>query len=202
MDFVTHYLEEVALVASKLDPGAIDRLVSLLCEVRAVGGRLFVLGVGGSAANASHAVSDFRTLTGLEAYTPTDNVSELTARINDAGWESAYAAWLRASHLTLYDGVVILSVGGGDPQRRVSLPLIRAMEYARGTGAKIGAIVGRDGGAAAKLADVCVIVPTVNPAHVTPHTEAFQAVLWHLLVSHPRLKVALTKWEALDETLR
>lgn len=201
MGFVSQYLQEVREVAARLDPAEVERLVELLVSV-AGQGRLFILGIGGSAANASHAVNDFRTLAGFEAYTPTDNVAELTARINDDEWESVYAAWLRASHLTDHDGVLILSVGGGDEVRGVSVPLIHAIRYAKEIGASVGAIVGRDGGYAAFGADVCVIVPTVNPAHVTVHTEAFQAVLWHLLVSHPRLRTTSPKWESVDETLR
>jgi D-sedoheptulose 7-phosphate isomerase len=199
MQFVTRYLDEVAQVAGRLDRGAIGRLVDLLVDVRERGGRLFILGVGGSAGNASHAVNDFRKLVGLEAYTPTDNVSELTARINDDGWDTAYANWLKGSRLGPRDGVLVLSVGGGDAERNFSTNLVRAIEYAKSVGARVGGIVGRDGGFTAKMADACVIVPTVNPETVTPHTEAFQAVLWHLLVSHPRLQKAPTKWESLQQ---
>lgn len=199
MEFVRRYLDEVAQVASRLDRAAIGRLIDLLVDVRERGGRLFVLGVGGSAGNASHAVNDFRKLVGLEAYTPTDNVSELTARINDDGWDTAYANWLKGSRLGPGDCVLVFSVGGGDPERNVSTNLVRAVEYAKSVGARVGGIVGRDGGFTAKMADACVIVPTVNPETVTPHTEAFQAVLWHLLVSHPRLRKAPTKWESLQQ---
>ena len=199
MDFVTRYLEEVAQVASRLDRAAIGRLIDLLVNVRERGGRLFILGVGGSAGNASHAVNDFRKLVGLEAYTPTDNVSELTARINDDGWERAFADWLKGSRLGPDDAVCVLSVGGGDVERGVSVNLVRALEYARSVGARICGIVGRNGGFTAKVADACVVIPTVNPESVTAHTEAFQAVVWHLLVSHPRLKVAPMKWESLGE---
>ena len=197
MDFVTRYLDQVGQVAARLDRGAISRLVDLLADVRQSGGRLFILGVGGSAGNASHAVNDFRKLVGLEAYAPTDNVSELTARINDEGWDTAYANWLRGSHLVARDGVLVFSVGGGDAERNVSVNLVRAIEYAKAVGARVGGIVGRDGGFTAKMADACVIVPTVDPETVTPHSEAFQAVIWHLLVSHPRLRVAPAKWESL-----
>lgn len=186
--FVDEYLSEVAQIAAQLDRRAIEKVVDLLVDIRAIGGRLFILGVGGSAANASHAVNDFRTLAGLEAYAPTDNVAELTARINDHGWESAYVEWLIASHLGPRDGVLIFSVGGGDVARGVSLPLVAAVKYARLNQTRIAGIVGRDGGVTAQHATACVIVPTIHPDRITPHTEAFQAVLWHLLVSHPRLR--------------
>jgi D-sedoheptulose 7-phosphate isomerase len=197
VDFVTRYLDQVGQVAARLDRGAISRLVDLLVDVRQSGGRLFILGVGGSAGNASHAVNDFRKIVGLEAYAPTDNVSELTARINDEGWDTAYANWLKASRLVARDGVLVFSVGGGDAERNVSVNLVRAIEYAKAAGARVGGIVGRDGGFTAKMADACVIVPIVDPATVTPHSEAFQAVIWHLLVSHPRLQAAPAKWESL-----
>ena len=197
MDFVAQYLDQVGQVAARLDRSAIGRLVDLLVEVRESGGRLFILGVGGSAGNASHAVNDFRKIVRLEAYAPTDNVSELTARINDEGWDTAYASWLEGSRLGARDVVLVLSVGGGDAKRNVSANLVRAIEYAKSVGARVGGIVGRDGGFTAKMADACVIVPTVDPENVTPHTEAFQAVIWHLLVSHPRLRQATTKWESL-----
>ena len=197
MDFVARYLDQVGQVAARLDRGAISRLVDLLIDVRQCGGRLFILGVGGSAGNASHAVNDFRKIVGLEAYAPTDNVSELTARINDEGWDTAYANWLKVSRLVARDGVLVFSVGGGDAERNVSVNLVRAIEHAKAVGARVGGIVGRDGGFTAKMADACVIVPTVDPETVTPHSEAFQAVIWHLLVSHPRLRVATAKWESL-----
>ena len=197
MDFVTRYLDQVGEVAARLDRSAISRLVDLLADVRQSGGRLFILGVGGSAGNASHAVNDFRKIVGLEAYAPTDNVSELTARINDEGWETAYANWLKVSRLVARDGVLVFSVGGGDAERNVSVNLVRAIEHAKAVGARVGGIVGRDGGFTAKMADACVIVPTVDPETVTPHSEAFQAVIWHLLVSHPRLQAARAKWESL-----
>jgi D-sedoheptulose 7-phosphate isomerase len=197
MEFVARYLDEVAQITARIDRQAVSRLVDTLARVRAGGGRLFVLGVGGSAANASHAVNDFRKLTGLEAYTPVDNVSELTARINDDGWESSFANWLAGSRLTERDGVLVFSVGGGDAERNVSVNLVRAVEYAKSVGATVCGVVGRTGGFTAKMADVCVIVPTVNEQTVTPHTEAFQAVIWHLLVSHPRLQTVPAKWESL-----
>lgn len=198
MDFVARFLDEVVQVARRVDREAVSRLVDVLASVRAGGGRLFVLGVGGSAANASHAVNDFRKLAALEAYTPVDNVSELTARINDDGWDASFAGWLARSRLGRLDAVLVLSVGGGDPERKVSVNLVRAVEYARTVGARVCGIVGRDGGFTAKAADVCVIVPTVNAETVTPHTEAFQAVIWHLLVSHPRLQATPARWESLE----
>jgi D-sedoheptulose 7-phosphate isomerase len=197
VDFVTRYLDQVSQVAARLDRGAIGRLVDLLADVRQSGGRLFILGVGGSAGNASHAVNDFRKIVGLEAYAPTDNVSELTARINDEGWDTAYANWLKGSRLIARDCLLVFSVGGGDAERNVSVNLVRAIEHAKAVGARVGGIVGRDGGFTAKMADACVIVPTVDPATVTPHSEAFQAVVWHLLVSHPRLQATPAKWESL-----
>jgi D-sedoheptulose 7-phosphate isomerase len=195
-EFTGQYLREVVRIAEQLDAAAIDKLVAALAATRARGGRLFILGVGGSAANASHAVNDFRKIAGFEAYAPTDNVSELTARTNDEGWAGVFESWLRGSRLRADDCVLVFSVGGGDLEKNVSPNLVLALEYARSVGAAIAAIVGRDGGHAARLADACVIVPTVNPAHVTPHTEAFQAVVWHLVVSHPALKQAPTKWES------
>ena len=196
MTFTEQYLSEASQVIEQLDTKAIDQVVELLAETRARGGRLFILGVGGSAANASHAVNDFRKLAGLEAYTPTDNVSELTARINDEGWASAFEGWLRVSRLGSDDLVLVFSVGGGNLEKNISPNLVAAVEYAKRVGARVVGVVGRDGGYTAQVADACVIVPTVNSAHVTPHTEAFQAVIWHLLVSHPQLKAAQTKWES------
>jgi len=195
-EFTTAYLRETARVVELLDAAAIDKLVAVLEATRARGGRLFILGVGGSAANASHAVNDFRKLAGFEAYAPTDNVSELTARTNDDGWASVFESWLRGSRLRADDCVLVFSVGGGNLEKNVSPNLVLALQYARAVGAAVAAIVGRDGGYAAQVADACVIVPTVNPAHVTPHTEAFQAVVCHLLVSHPALKQTPTKWES------
>lgn len=197
MSFVRQYLEETARIVEQLDQAAIERLAALLAQVREAGGRLFILGVGGGAAHASHAVNDFRKIAGMEAYAPTDNVSELTARTNDEGWATVFEAWLRTSRLSSRDAVLVFSVGGGDAARGVSPNLVRALDYARSVGARIGGVVGRDGGHTARLAEACVLVPVVNPEHVTPHTEAFQAVIWHLLVSHPLLKRESTRWESL-----
>ena len=195
-EFSNKYLQEAGQILQQLDAAAIDKVVSVLAGTRSRAGRLFILGVGGSAANASHAVNDFRKICGLEAYAPTDNVAELTARTNDEGWPSVFEAWLRTSRLRADDCVLVFSVGGGNLEKNVSPNLVLALQYARLVGAKIAAIVGRDGGYAAQVADACVVIPTVNPAHVTPHTEAFQAVVWHLVVSHPDLKQAETKWES------
>jgi D-sedoheptulose 7-phosphate isomerase len=191
------FLREAREVLAALDTGAIEGLARLLVEVRDRGGRLFVLGVGGSAANASHAVNDFRKLAEIEAYAPTDNVSELTARTNDDGWDSAFAGWLRVSKLGRRDLVLVLSVGGGDLERNVSPNLVRALQYAREVGCPIGGIVGLSGGYTARVADCCVVVPTVNPKTATPHAEAVQAVVWHLLVSHPAVQRAQARWESL-----
>jgi len=196
MNFTQQFLEEVQRVVAQLNVDAIEKAADELAHVRERGGRLFILGVGGSAGNAGHAVNDFRKICGFEAYAPTDNVSELTARTNDDGWATIFAEWLKGSHLNAKDGLLILSVGGGNLEKNVSPNLVSAIQVAKRTGASIIGIVGRDGGYTAKEATACVIVPTVNPAHVTPHSEAFQAVLWHLLVSHPKLKVAQTKWES------
>jgi D-sedoheptulose 7-phosphate isomerase len=196
MNFARQFLNEAAEIAGKLDTAAIDRLVQLLVETRKSGGRLFVLGVGGSAGNASHAVNDFRKITGIEAYAPTDNVSELTARTNDEGWSTVFERWLRVSRLSADDMILVFSVGGGDLERQVSPNLVEALKYAHTVGARIGGIVGRDGGYTARVAGACVLVPVVNPVHVTPHSESFQAVVWHLLVSHPDLKQEQTKWES------
>ena len=195
VSFSEQFLEEAAAVIRGLDRAAIEKLAGLLEATRAHGGRLFILGVGGSAANASHAVNDFRKIAGIEAYAPTDNVSELTARTNDEGWATVFSAWLRVSRLRYEDMLLVLSVGGGNLEKNVSPNLVAALEYARQIGARIGGIVGRDGGYTAKVADACVVVPTVNPDHITPHSEAFQAVVWHLLVSHPKVKASQTKWE-------
>jgi D-sedoheptulose 7-phosphate isomerase len=196
MSFAREYLQEVRQVADELNIDALEKMAELLAAIRARKGRLFVLGVGGSAANASHAVNDFRKICGLECYAPTDNVSELTARTNDEGWSSVFAEWLKGSGLSPADGILVLSVGGGDFAKNVSPNRVAALDLAKNVGAAILGIVGRDGGYTCKLADVCVIVPTVSAAHVTPHSEAFQAVVWHLLVSHPKLKLSETKWES------
>ena len=197
-EFVRDYLLEVARIAERLDPALIERAVDLLSATRSRGGRVFLLGVGGSAANASHAVNDLRKIAGMEAYAPTDNVSELTARINDDGWGAAFADWLRASRLSGDDLVFVLSVGGGDVDRNVSPNIVHALRHAKERGAAILGIVGRAEGFTPQVADVCIVVPAVNPAHVTPHAEVFQAVLWHLMVSHPKLRRAKTRWESLE----
>jgi D-sedoheptulose 7-phosphate isomerase len=196
MTFTQQFLAEAGRIIELLDQDSIERTAAVLAQTRERGGRLFILGVGGSAANASHAVNDFRKIAGIECYAPTDNVSELTARTNDEGWASVFAEWLKGSRLKSTDTLLILSVGGGNLEKQVSPNLVAALDYARECGAKIAGIVGRDGGYTARVADACVIVPTVNPAHVTPHSEAFQAVVWHLLVSHPALKATETKWES------
>ena len=196
MSFVQQYLEETQKVVAGLNVVALDKCVDELAKVRERGGRLFILGVGGSAANASHAVNDFRKICGFEAYAPTDNVSELTARTNDEGWSTVLSEWLKGSRLNGKDGLLVFSVGGGNLEKNVSPNLVSAVQLAKQAGASIVGIVGRDGGYTAKEASACVIVPTVNPDHVTPHSEAFQAVVWHLFVSHPKLKVNKTKWES------
>jgi D-sedoheptulose 7-phosphate isomerase len=197
LSFTDSYLGECGEIIRLLDRGAIEALLALLVRTRARGGRLFILGVGGSAANASHAVNDFRKLAAMEAYAPTDNVSELTARTNDEGWATVFERWLQISRLRPDDMVLVLSVGGGDVDNNVSPNLVAALKYAKTVGARIGGIVGRDGGFTAKVADAVVIVPNVNRARVTPHSEEFQALIWHLLVSHPDLKRDTTKWESM-----
>ncbi len=196
MQFIKQFLSEANQIIEQLDALQIQRAVDLLATARQEEGRLFILGVGGSAANASHAVNDFRKIVGIEAYAPTDNVSELTARTNDEGWSTIFAKWLEVSRLKAKDLLLILSVGGGNLEKNVSPNLVSALQYAKQIGSKVLGIVGRDGGYTAKVADACVIIPTPNPENTTPHAEAFQAVVWHLLVSHPKLKVAQTKWES------
>ena len=196
MSFTKQFLTEVQQLTAQLDEAAIEKCAAELAAIRERGGRLFILGVGGSAANASHAVNDFRKICGFEAYAPTDNVSELTARTNDEGWATIFAEWLKGSRVNAKDGLLIFSVGGGNLEKNVSPNLVSAIQVAKQAGASIVGIVGRDGGYTAKAATACVIVPTVNPVHVTPHSEAFQAVIWHLFVSHPKLKVGQTKWES------
>ena len=195
MSLVKAYFAEATRILELIEPSAVERLLAELVSVRARGGRLFVLGVGGSAGNASHAVNDFRKICGIEAYTPTDNVSELTARVNDDGWESTFAAWLAVSKLRAEDMLLVFSVGGGNREQNVSPNLVRALEYGQAIGCRIGGIVGRDGGYTAQVAHACVLIPTVNSAAVTPHSEAFQAVIWHFLVSHPDLMQNAMKWE-------
>jgi D-sedoheptulose 7-phosphate isomerase len=196
MSYSHQHLQEAAQIISQLDTETCERAVRLLSDVRARGGRLFVVGVGGSAANASHAVNDFRKIAGLESYAPTDNISELTARTNDEGWPSIFVEWLKGSRLSRNDALLVLSVGGGDTEKNISPNIVAALQLAKERGAAILGIVGRDGGYTSKVADVAIRIPIVNPANVTPHTEAFQALIWHLFVSHPSLKTSQTKWES------
>jgi D-sedoheptulose 7-phosphate isomerase len=196
MTFAREYVGEAIAILQQLDTDAIERMADALVAIRARGGRLFFLGVGGGAAHASHAVNDFRKIADIESYSPVDNVAELTARTNDEGWDTSFAAWLQASRLRREDGVFVFSVGGGNLEQNISANIVRGVEFARSRGATVLGIVGRDGGYTAQCADVCVIVPTVNAEHVTPHTEAFQAVVWHLLVAHPKLQRAPNKWES------
>ena len=196
MNYVQQHLKEATEVIQKLDITAIEKMVVLLAGIKQAGGRIFFLGVGGSAGNCSHAVNDFRKIVGIESYAPTDNVSELTARTNDDGWASIFVEWLKISKLSGKDALFIMSVGGGNLEKNISPNLVEAIKYAKGVGAKVTGIVGRDGGYTAQAADACVIIPTVNPDTITPHSEAFQAVIWHLLVSHPLLKASQTKWES------
>jgi len=198
MSYVDWYLDEVKEIVDKLDRAAIDKMIGILKSVRDKGGRLFLLGVGGSAGNASHAVNDFRKLAGFEAYTPVDNVSELMARTNDEGWETVFAEWLKGSRLGEKDAVLVFSVGGGNAEKNISINLVRALEHAKKVKAKVLGIVGRDGGYTAKVADACVIVPTVNPDTITPHSESFQGNIWHLIASDPRLKMVENKWESTE----
>ena len=190
------YLAEAAKITERIDYEMIDRIAEDLADLRDRGGRLFLLGVGGSAANCSHAVNDFRKLCGIEAYTPVDNVSELTARTNDEGWDTVFAGWLKVSRADKDDAVLIFSVGGGDAEKNISANLVRALDEAKRRGLRIFGVVGREGGYTKQVGDVVVVVPTINAAHVTPHTEAFQAVVWHCLVSHPKLQIVGTKWES------
>lgn len=194
MSYSKQHLEESIEITKAIDPEIIEEIVDLLADVKSTGGRLFVLGVGGSAANAGHAVNDFRKLAGIETYAPTDNVAELTARTNDEGWQTVFSGWLKVSKFSSKDCLFILSVGGGSKERNVSPNLIEAIDLAKEVGARITGIVGRDGGYTAQNADVCLLIPTINPSTVTPHSESFQTVIWHLLVSHPKLKSNPTKW--------
>lgn len=195
MSFSRNHLDEAKRIIDKLDVAVIDQMAELLAKARANGGRVFFLGVGGSAGNCSHAVNDFRKIVGLEAYAPTDNVSELTARTNDEGWETVFVEWLKVSRLRPQDVIFVFSVGGGNLEKNISPNLVRALQYAKQVGAGVVGVVGRDGGYTAKVGDAVCIIPTVNPETITPHSEAFQAVVWHLLVSHPLLKARQTKWE-------
>lgn len=196
MSYASQHLKEAAEILKKIDVAAIEKIADLLVKVKADGGRIFFIGVGGSAGNCSHAVNDFRKIVGIECYAPTDNVSELTARTNDDGWASVFVEWLKVSKLIAKDAIFIFSVGGGNLEKNISPNLVEAIKYAKTVGAKVTGVVGRDGGYTAQAADACVIIPTVNPDTITPHSEAFQAVVWHLLVSHPKLKVNQTKWES------
>jgi D-sedoheptulose 7-phosphate isomerase len=197
MSYVDDYMEEVKSIIELIDHATIEKMIDILVDIREKKGRLFFLGVGGGAGNATHAVNDFRKIAGIESYSPTDNVSELTARINDDGWESAFTDWLKGSNLKSKDGIFVFSVGGGNQEKNVSVSLVRALEYAKKVRAKILGIVGRDGGYTGKVADGCVIIPTISTSTITPHTEAFQSVIWHLIVSHPRMRVAEMKWESI-----
>jgi D-sedoheptulose 7-phosphate isomerase len=196
VNYTAQYFEEAIQILGQIDQNAIERTLDLLLQVRQQGGRIFFLGVGGGAGHASHAVNDFRKIASIESYAPTDNVSELTARVNDDGWDTSYRNWLQGSHLKRSDMVFVFSVGGGNIERNVSVNLVNALQFAKEVGAKICGVVGRDGGFTAQVADACVLVPVVNPDTVTPHTESFQAVIWHLLVSHPKLKLTEMKWES------
>lgn len=196
MSYAQQHLNEAAEIIRQIDVAAIEKVADLLAGVKAAEGRIFFLGVGGSAGNCSHAVNDFRKIVGIESYAPTDNVSELTARTNDEGWATIFVEWLKTSKLKPHDAVFVFSVGGGNLEKNISPNLVEALKYAKDVGAKVTGVVGRDGGYTGKVADACVIVPTVNPDNITPHSEAFQAVIWHLLVSHPKLKANQTKWES------
>jgi D-sedoheptulose 7-phosphate isomerase len=196
MSYAEQHLREAIQILEKLDPSAIEKMADLLAKVRSSQGRLFFLGVGGSAGNCSHAVNDFRKIVGIESYAPTDNVSELTARTNDEGWSTIFVEWLKVSRLRANDALFVFSVGGGNLEKNISPNLVTALQFGKEVGCTILGVVGRDGGYTAKVADACVVVPTVNPENVTPHSEAFQAVVWHLLVSHPKLKANQTKWES------
>jgi D-sedoheptulose 7-phosphate isomerase len=196
MNYTQQHLNEAAEIIQKIDVAVIEKIACLLAAVKAQGGRIFFLGVGGSAANCSHAVNDFRKIAGIESYAPTDNVSELTARTNDEGWASIFVEWLKISKLAPKDALFIFSVGGGNLEKNISPNLVEALKFAKSVGAKVTGVVGRDGGYTAQVADSCVIIPTVNSENITPHSEAFQAVVWHLLVSHPKLKTNQTKWES------
>ncbi|MDP6641583.1 MAG: SIS domain-containing protein [Nitrososphaerales archaeon] len=196
MSYINHYIEEAIQILQKIDQEQIEKIIKILLDVRKKHGRLFILGVGGSAGNASHAVNDFRKLAGFEAYSPVDNVSELMARTNDEGWETVFVEWLKVSCLKRNDAVLVFSVGGGNLEKNISANLVRALEYAKTVDSKVLGIVGRDGGYTARVADACVIVPTVNPETITPHAESFQGVIWHLIASDVRLKMVENKWES------
>lgn len=196
MSYSKTHLGEAIQIINQIDANVIEEMADLLAQVKTDSGRIFFLGVGGSAGNCSHAVNDFRKIVGIESYAPTDNVSELTARTNDEGWHTIFAEWLKTSKLKPEDALFIFSVGGGNLEKNISPNLVEALKYAKSVGAKVTGVVGRDGGYTAQVADACVVIPTVNPENITPHSEAFQAVIWHLLVSHPKLKAHQTKWES------
>lgn len=196
MSYSNKHLAEAVEIINKIDPNEVEKIADLLAEVKEQDGRIFFLGVGGSAGNCSHAVNDFRKIVGIESYAPTDNVSELTARTNDEGWHTVFVEWLKTSKLKPSDALFVFSVGGGNLDKNISPNLVEALKYAKTVGAKVTGVVGRDGGYTAQVADACVVIPTVNPETITPHSEAFQAVIWHLLVSHPKLKANQTKWES------
>jgi len=196
-DYISSYLDDAITIIKKIDRTQIQKMIQILQDVRTNGGRLFILGVGGGAGHASHAVNDFRKIAGIESYTPTDNVSELTARVNDDGWETVFECWLKGSNLSAKDCIFVFSVGGGNAEKKVSVTLVNALHYAREIGAIIIGVVGRDGGYTAKVADACVIIPTMNDKTVTPQTEAFQAVIWHLIVSSPSMQKFEMKWESI-----
>jgi len=197
-DYIDSYLNEVLDITSKIDKSEIEKIINVILNVKKNEGRIFMLGVGGSAGNASHAVNDFRKIAGIECYTPTDNVSELTARVNDDGWDSSFVNWLKGSRLNSKDCIFIFSVGGGNMEKNVSVNIVNSLKFAKEMGSSIIGIVGKDGGYTAKVADACVIIPVVNPETITPHSEAFQATIWHLLVTHPAIKVNEMKWESVD----
>lgn len=196
MSYAQQHVNEAIDILNKMDVGAIEKVADLLVDIKRTGGRIFFLGVGGGAGNCSHAVNDFRKIVGIESYAPTDNVSELTARTNDEGWATVFVEWLKTSKLSARDAVFVFSVGGGNLEKNISPNLVMALQHAKTVGAKVTGVVGRDGGYTAQVADACVIVPTVNSETITPHSEALQAVIWHLLVSHPKLKANQTKWES------
>lgn len=198
-DYIAKYLEEMNRIIAALDTSEVEKIIDMISELRETGGRLFCIGVGGGAANAAHAVNDFRKIAGIEAYTPTDNVSELTARVNDDGWNSIFVNWLKGSRLSAGDAVFVFSVGGGNAEKSISVNIVEALKYARDVGARIIGIVGRDGGYTAKVADACIVIPTVSPDTVTAHTESFQVVLEHLIVSHPRMRITEMKWESVRQ---
>ena len=201
MNYSRQHLNESLKIIEGINDEALEHMVDLIYNLKRAAGRIFFLGVGGSAANCSHAVNDFRKIVGIEAYAPTDNVSELTARTNDEGWDTTFSSWLEISRLSKDDAIFILSVGGGNLEKNISPNIVSAIKYAKKVGAKILGIVGRDGGYTAKEADACVLIPIVNELNITPHSEAFQAVLWHLMVSHPKLKANQTKWESTEVTV-